>query len=178
MFIVQNPAKICLVTNRTHGTTNSGRKYTWIWQGLFKGLREPWGACDRLLCDSTKISALQLLDTCFDKMREAESHSNPISAFQGQGKTAEMQLASVALRLWETAVVIRIKVNRDLSKIKLVSFLPGSNERLGSLRIQEKEKESTKLLKILTSVWLLLSQLICGWVQKWGKERMRSTFCC
>lgn len=95
-------------------------------------------------------------------MREAESHSNPISAFQGQGKTAEMQLASVALRLWETAVVIRIKVNRDLSKIKLVSFLPGSNERLGSLRIQEKEKESTKLLKILTSVWLLLSQLICG----------------
>lgn len=76
----------------------------WIWQGVLKELWEPWGACDKLLSDSTKISALQLLDTRFDKEREAESHRHPISAFQGQGKTAEMLSASVALSLWEIAV--------------------------------------------------------------------------
>lgn len=85
---------------------------------MLKELRQPWGACDKLLTDSTKISALQLPDTRFSKEREAESRGHPISAFQGQGKTAEMLSASVALTLRETAVVIRIEVNMDSSEIK------------------------------------------------------------
>lgn len=172
MFLQQKPATTCLLTNRTHGTADMGRKYMWIWQGVLKELQEPRGACDKLLSDSTKISALQLLDTRFDNGGEAESHGHPISAFRGHGKTVEVLSASVALTLWETAVVITTKVNRDLSEIKWVSFLSGSNVRLGSLRIQEKEKAGTKLFKILTSVGLLDSELICRWMQKWGKERM------
>lgn len=57
-----------------------------------------------------KILALKLLGTCLDKEREAESHGHPISAFQSQGKAAEILSVSVALPLQETAVVISIKV--------------------------------------------------------------------
>lgn len=69
----------------------------WIWQHVLKELWELRGTCDKLLPDSTKISSLQLLDTCFGKEKEAEYHGHPISAFQGQSKTAEMLSASVAL---------------------------------------------------------------------------------
>lgn len=71
---------------------------------------------------AAKILALQLLDTCFDKEREAESCSHPISAFQSQGKTDGILSASVALPLQEIAVVIRMKV--------------------GHLRIREKEAQN------------------------------------
>lgn len=50
---------------------------------------------------------MQLLDTWFDKEREAESHDHPISAFQSQGKTAEILSASVALPLQEIEVVYK-----------------------------------------------------------------------
>jgi len=133
---------------------------------VLKELWELWGTADKLLSDSTKISAQQLPDTCFDKDREVESHSHPISAFQGRGKTAEMLSASVAWTPWKIAVVIRIKVNRDLSKIKRVSFVSGSNVRLGSLSIQEKEKETTKQFEVLAPVWLFDSELMCGWMKK------------
>lgn len=168
-FLQQKPATTCLLTNRTHGTADTGRKYMWIWQGVLKELQEPQGTCNKFLSDSTKIAAPR---HSLWQGGEAESHGHPISAFQGQGKTVEVLSASVALTVWEIAVVITIKVNRDLSEIKWVSFLSGSNVRLGSLRIQEKEKAGTKLFKILTSVWLLDSELICRWMQKWGKERM------
>lgn len=69
----------------------------WIWQHVLEELWELWGTCDKLFPDRTKISSLQLLDTWFDKEKEAEYHSHPISAFQGQSKTAEMLSASVAL---------------------------------------------------------------------------------
>lgn len=81
-FLQQNPATTCLFTNRTQGTADTGRKYMWTWQGALKELWEPWGACDKVLSDSTKISALQLLDTRFDG-EGAESHGHPVSAFQG-----------------------------------------------------------------------------------------------
>lgn len=89
--------------NRTHGTADIRRRYAWIWQGALKELWEPWGACDKFLSDSAKISALQLLDTGFDKDREAESHGHPISASQVQHKAAEWLSASAALTLQEAA---------------------------------------------------------------------------
>lgn len=68
----------------------------------------------------------------------------------------EMLSASVALSLWEIAAVIRVKVSRNLSEIKQISFLSRSKVRLTSLRIQEKEKESMKHFTILTSIGYLI----------------------
>lgn len=60
--------------------------------------------------EAPEILALRLLDTCFHKEREAESHGHPVSAFQSQAKMAEILSASVALSLQEIAVVVRMKV--------------------------------------------------------------------
>lgn len=111
----------CLLTYRTHGTADIGKKYMYFWQGMLKELWELWGACDKLLPDSTKNFS-SAAPRWLLWQGEAESHGHPIRAFQSRGKTAEILSTSVALPLQEIAVVIRIKA--------------------GHLRIQQKKAQS------------------------------------
>lgn len=91
----QNPTTACLLANRTHGTADVGRKYMWIWQGV---LKDQWEArdkpCDKLPSDSTRVSALQLLDTLLqrEKWCPAVSPLEPFRARAGQLRCSQHQL--------------------------------------------------------------------------------------
>lgn len=146
MFPQKNPAT-CLLTYRTQDTADTGKRYMCFWQGS-KSCERCGGLVTSSFLTAPKLSALQFPDPCFDR-EEPSPMVTPSVPFRAKQDS------------WDFVSICCTAATGDCSGNKNQSGTPYSTG-----------KESTEWFKILTSIWLLGSEPVCGWMQSQGKESM------